>query len=148
MSKQDKDDELDDNDLSGEGLRLKVLLEENRIAKTNFANKLNIHRATLHTWFKQHRIPIENLIRIQKNMDEDISTVFPRLLKHKEITKNHIENSPPKKNAVPANVVLTGTEFQHFQNLKEKVALLEKMLADKEVIIKSLNDQIELLRSK
>lgn len=129
---------------SGEGLKLKILFDELNVNRTDLASKLNVSRSTIPTWYTKHELPISTLLKIQKALNYDISHVFPRLMEHKKS-----EDTLDKVYRVEKNdfVKISKEQYQEYLILIEKEKYNTGIIEQKDLLIKTLRENIELLKA-
>lgn len=104
------------------GHRLKYLIEKNKGNIVQIAEKLNVARGTLYNYFEQEEIPKKKLLKVCEAAGIDIN----ELLDNQEMQE-------------PA---------ADYRVLQERVRSLEQMIHDKDVIILSQQEIIDLLKKQ
>ena len=136
----------DKDDKTGDGLRLKMMFDELDVNRSEFAKKMNISRTTITLWYHKHTLSVDKLIRIEKVLGVDISNYFPKLTQHEEREKN-LEKTFRHQDG--SNVVkITKNELSEYQMLKQKVVHLQELIQQKDTLIVTLQENIQLLKAQ
>lgn len=104
------------------GNRLKYLIEKNKLNVVQIAANLNVARGTLYNYFAQEEIPRKKLLKVCEAAGIDISEF-----------DHDLEMNDPATD---------------YRVLQERVKSLERMIHDKEVIIISQQEIINLLKKE
>ena len=122
------------------------MLDDLAINRTDLSKKLNVGRTTITLWYRQYVFPIDRLIRIEKAIGYDLSSYFPKLETFDEREK--MLNKAIRHKNGDDQVSISKDEYREYQNLKQKFVFMEESIKQKDELITTLRENIELLKSK
>jgi len=137
-----------------EGKILKELVQSITTVQ-KLAIKIGKHRNTVGNWFDLVKVDTENLILVGKGLRYDMTDKFPRLKKYDLATELHYFNEDPAKYLKDVKSVesliknkdqtLADAELE-IKMLHDKIGDLQVIISDKNDLLKSKDEIIEMLR--
>ncbi len=129
------------DDLVGDGLQLRILFDEIGVNQKRFAEKIGVSGNTLTNWINSPVISTDNLIKIEKGLEVDISHKFTKLkqAKNRQVHPNvHYSASGEEVKEI------TLDEYIEYQSLKKEVEQLKYIVKMQEQFIAVVKQQYNI----
>ena len=107
-----------------QGQKLKQLVENNKLKQSEILNLTGFAKSSLYEIYKKEDVPRATLEKLCNVLNEDIRQFFPELVR------------------------IGGDPGEDYEYLKQRVKSLEQIVHDKEMIIHTQQELIDLLKQK